>query len=404
MRRYVKHLSNGGWVVAINLARQLLTLAFLMVLVRAFEQDAVGQFQFVLAIVGLAGIFTLPGLGTAMVQSVGRGHKGTFRQLIRWRLSCSLIGAAALVVYALTLDPGGPLRAGVMAAGLLFPLAHGLAGWTDFQAGEGKFRLNALWQGAAYVMSYGGMMLALALGDPSIVWLVVITNTALALANIAAVRTVLRRVPRDASPESGALRYGLKISVWGVANTLGNHIDKVLIFTLLSPAALAVFVVAERIPEILKKYIQSLRVVLIPGFSRKTSYTKALNRKLTIVSAVISAGVLLVVFAIVPWLLPLAFTEAYTDAVFYCQLLCGTLILGQFAQTRVTFILSQLDASAMRNVILVSNSVRIVASLLLVPLFGIMGAVMSTAFYRVSTAWVVSLMIRRYQVSAEQPA
>ncbi|MCC5974544.1 MAG: oligosaccharide flippase family protein [Rubellimicrobium sp.] len=393
---YRRHLSNGGWVVAINLARQVLALGFLMVLVRAFDKEAVGQFQFVIAAVGLAGIFTLAGLGQAVIQSVARGHPGTFRTTLKWRLAGSLAGSVALAAYALLLSVDDPMRPALIAAALLFPLAHGLAGWTDVQAGEGKFKLNAIWQGLAYLLSYGGMMLALWLGTPGILWLIVIMKSALAVVNLAAVRTILGRIPRDAAAEPGALRYGLQMSLWGVANTLGNHVDKVLIFTFLSPAALAVFVIAERIPEIMKKYIQSLRVILIPGFSRRKAYTPELQRKIWLVSVALSVGILFVIFGIVPWLLPLAFTEGYGEAVLYCQLLCGTLILGQVAQTQVTFIVSRFDGSAMRNVILISNLVRIVASLILVPIFGILGAIASTALYRLSTAMIVTLMMRRY--------
>ena len=401
MKSIVRHLSNGGWVLSINMARQLLALGFLMLLVRTFEQDAVGQFQFILAAVGLVGIFTLSGLDQAVIQSVARGHPGTFRRTLKWRLSGSLIGAAVLLGYGWFLPGDDPMRGGVISAALLFPLAHGLSGWTGFQAGEGKFKLNAIWQGVAYLLSYGGMMLALSLGAPGILWLIVIMMASLATLNIAAVATILRRVPRDAPTELGALRYGLLMSLWGIANTLGNHIDKVLIFTFLSPAALAIFVIAERIPEIMKKYIQSLRVILIPGFSRKKEYTPELQRKIKLVSMVLSAGILVVIFGVVPWLLPLAFTEDYGEAVFYCQLLCGTLIVGQVAQTQVTFIVSRFDASAMRNVTLISNLVRIGASLTLIPFFGIMGAIVSTALYRLSTAVIVTYMMRRYRPAAE---
>lgn len=396
MTAITRYLSNGGWVLSINLARQGFSLVFLMMLVRTFEREAVGQFQFVIAAVGIAGVFTLPGLGQAVIQSVGRGHPGTFRTTLEWRLAGSLAGSAAITIYALLLADNA-LRPGLIAAAILFPLAHGLSGWTDVQAGEGKFKLNAIWQGVAYLLSYGGMMLSLWLGTLDILWLVVIMEMALAVVNLAAVRTILRRTPPDAPAEPGALRYGLRISLWGVANTLGNHIDKVMIFTFLSPAALAVFVIAERIPEIMKKYIQSLRVVLIPSFSRKKAYTPKLARKIRLISLVLSCGILLVIFGIVPRLLPLAFTDDYGEAVFYCQLLCGTLIVGQVAQTQMTFIGSRFDATAMRNVILFSNLVRIGASLALIPLFGIMGAITSTALYRLSIAAIVTLIMRGYR-------
>jgi hypothetical protein len=66
------------------------------------------------------------------------------------------------------------------------------------------------------------------------------------------------------------------------------------------------------------------------------------------------------------------------------------------AQTQLTFIVLRFDAPAMRNVTLISNMVRIGASLALIPVFGSMGAIASTALYRLSTAVIVTLMMRRY--------
>ncbi len=53
--------------------------------------------------------------------------------------------------------------------------------------------------------------------------------------------------------EEGSLQYGLSSSVWeGVDISGRNWVDRLLLFALGSPHLLAVYAVADRIPEVLK--------------------------------------------------------------------------------------------------------------------------------------------------------
>jgi O-antigen/teichoic acid export membrane protein len=401
LRKHKAKFVDGGWVVSANLFRQLLSLVFLMVLVRYFSREDVGRFQLVVAAVGFGGITTLPGIGDAVIQSVARGYPGTFRRTMKLRFAMSVLGAAGLAVYALLQPHASALRLALLTAAALFPFSQGLAGWTDFQSGESKFKANSLWTAAAQIVSYGGMIVALLLASPTITWLVAIMYAALAVLNITALATILPRIPKHAQPEPGAVRYGLETSVYNAIDVAGNYIDKFLLFYLLSPASLAIFVIAERIPELFKNYIKTARAVLVPGFSRKKAYTADLDRKITLLSMATSAAIAFIALLIIPWFLPLAFTDAYAETVLYSQLLCGTLVIGQISQTKKTFLVSRLDAAALRHITLGGNVVRIIASLVLVPLFGIMGAVISTAIYRLATAIIVTRVMRRYRLAAD---
>ena len=245
--------------------------------------------------------------------------------------------------------------------------------------------------------------MALLMSDPGIAWLVAISLGALATLNVAATLSIFQRVPRD-KPEPGGVSHGFRTSGYHVANSAGNHIDKFMVFYFLAPEALAVFVVAERIPEIIKKYIPAARTVLMPGFSKKTKYTRELNRKIHIVSALISFILAVIIFAVVPWFIPLAFGESYSDAVLYCQLLLATIIIGQSSQTKMTFIMSRYDDKGARNIILGGNAVRVLSSLIFIPIMGIFGAIISAALYRLCTAAFVWHHLRRHHLAdASQP-
>lgn len=395
---YKAHIANGIWVLLLQALQNVLSFVLVIVMVRVFSKDEVGQYQLIIASIGVAGMFALPGLQTAMVQSVARGFEGTFRSGLHVAFASSFLGSALLIAIGLYQAGEGKelIWWGCLVAAATFPFSYGLQGWTSYHAGHGLFRLNSIYQGLGAVLAFGSAVAMLLTLEVSIVVVVLITNLVAGIQNLVIALSIRRRVPPSAMPEPGAISYGLRTSVHGVFNIVATHADKFLIFYFLSSGALAVYAVAEKVPELLKRYMQSLRVVLIPDLSRRESYGRELDRKLTYAGIAISCGVIFIALAIVPWLIPIAFTEAYSDAVLYCQLLLGTLVVGQAATVKFTFILSKLDSRSYRDITIGANVVRLVASMVLVPLFGIFGAIASTAIYRIANAVLVWLCLRKF--------
>jgi O-antigen/teichoic acid export membrane protein len=155
--------------------------------------------------------------------------------------------------------------------------------------------------------------------------------------------------------------------------------------------------VADRIPEALKVNIQQLMSVLIPRFARQDTYAVELDRRLNLTAAVAACALLLFAFTIVPWLIPFLYTNAYCDAVLYCQLILISIAISAFAIVKNAYLSAKLDLPAMRSISLWTSSVRIVSSAILVWRFGALGAAVSTIVYRIATVGVVHYYIRRYR-------
>lgn len=389
-------------MVGVNLLQNLSSLLLMMLMVRIVSREEMGAYQLIVAAIGIAGMTCLPGLGNAIIQSVARGFAGTYRRAVPLAFGASLLGAAGLLVFALA--QVGQARElvfpGAVAAALLFPFSSGLQKWAPVLTGRGAFRHLARQRGVATLVAFGGSAIALWTIEPSIVVVVLVTNLVMAAQNIWMTVRLHRAIAANEPAEEGAIVYGLRTSLYDVVNTLGNHADKVLLFYFLSPEAVAVYAIAERVPELLKNYLQSLRSVFMPAFSRASAYTPAMARQINRVGAGISVAILAIAFLVVPWFVPVMFTQAYADAVLYCQLLLATLVIGQNATLKYTFILSRLDSRGVRDIALSANAVRLLASLLLVPIFGIAGAIAATAVYRITNVAAVSLSLRRFKAAS----
>ncbi|MGB0722153.1 MAG: lipopolysaccharide biosynthesis protein [Gammaproteobacteria bacterium] len=396
--RLKKVFRSGLWVLSADVFRQALAFVLMVAMARLLTKESVGEYQLINAAVFLANIFTLEGLNNAVVQSVARGNLGVFRKAAGAQFGLSVLGGVGLVLYGLFgVDQGSTdLRNGLFIVGVLFPLANGLTGWIAYQAGREEFKKNALYQSAVRLISYGVSIIALLVFDVTIVELVLISSATLSVANSFLVVRILLQVPKGARIEKGVMRYGLRASVYDLFNVMGRQADKFLLFYFLSAEAVAVYAIAERLPELMKTVTKSLRTVLIPDFSRRTVYTDDLDKQIGRVVAVLSVIIVVIVFLVIPWFVPLVFSQAYEESVFYCQLLFGTMIIGQMATLRYGFILSRFDSVGYRNVTVGTNLVRLVASAALVPFLGIMGAVLSTAVYRVSTSLFVWHHLKKF--------
>ena len=234
--------------------------------------------------------------------------------------------------------------------------------------------------------------------ETSIFFLISVMYSILAIINVIISLRILNNTSSTIKAEPKSISYSIKTSFYLVVNLIGNHIDKFLILYFLSPESVAIYIVAERIPELLKKYTQAIRTTLIPKFAHHKRLTKDINLKINIFSIFFTIGTLIVIILIIPWLLPIAFTNAYSESIFYSQLLCGTIIIGQFASTKITFLTSNFYHADLKTLTIVSNFIRIGSSLILIPLFGILGAILSTGLYRLSTSLVMSVLIKKYEI------
>jgi O-antigen/teichoic acid export membrane protein len=108
------------------------------------------------------------------------------------------------------------------------------------------------------------------------------------------------------------------------------------------------------------------------------------------------SGIVLLAFTAMPYLVTFLFGGAYADAVPYAQALTCSVAIGYLANLRFRYIRSRIDARSFRDITLISSAVRLAAFLILVPPFGLVGAVVGTFIYRFALMGVVRVAIKRH--------
>lgn len=391
-------IGNAFLFFALRILQKLLGLAALYFVVRAIDQDMYGQYQFIISVVAIVTIFSLPETNNAITQSVARHHLGTFRLVLPYAFVGSILGSFVLFGMAGWYEwvkNSHHMAAGFTVAAVLFPFAKGLTQWGAVKTGMENFSSLVKWDGSVTIFMQIMVVVGVLLKPGTFLVPLFCIFSFPALQNLFLTWKTYGMVAPDASVEKGSLRYGLKTTLYSFPVVLSKHIDKFMIFYFLSPEALALFAAAEKIPELTKNMVQDIAAVLAPRFARYTGYTARLDHIFKWFSTISFLLIVFIAFTILPWVFTLLFGETYNEAVPYAIALMCSVAVGNAAILRTRFIRSQLDANSMRNINLIMAFVRIVAAVVFVPLWGVTGAIMSVFLSRFVVVITVNMIIRK---------
>lgn len=401
LRTHKKILLNTLFVFSLNLLQKALGFATVYILIRTLSKDQFGDYQFILSVVGVLTVFSLPGLSNSVMQSTARGMSGTFHHALKPSLLSSLIASLILCAvgtwYLVAKDSN--LFLAFYLAAFLFPFTHGLKNWKSLIAGKEKF-LSVLYLDGFSALITAILVISTSLAFPgSIVPPLIIVFLIPAIQNTILTGYLLRKIKPCAPTEKGSIKYGIKTTLYSGFNIVANHIDKLLIYSFFSPSTLALYFTADRMSELTKSIAQNLAAVLAPRFAKTENFTKRLDKTLNIISAGLGALIIIFAFSLLPWIMNILFGDDYTQAIPYAQALLCTVAIGNHATLRNRFVNSKLDEKSNRDVILSVSLIRIIASIIFVPLLGILGAVIATFIYRISTVLIINYIVKtRYKL------
>jgi O-antigen/teichoic acid export membrane protein len=394
-------LLNGvKWQTTLTLVRQLVSFLAILVVIRTFDRDQYGNYQFVFTMISFFGLSALSGMKTVVNQSVARGHDGTYNDATSMSFCGACLGAISLAIYSGYLWTHGnfELAQVFILAAVLFPSAYGLTNWQPFLLAKHRYRTFALIQSFSAIAAQLFLVACVLLRPDTILFASLTALCVSSIQNIYMHRKCQASTENEKLSEEGSMAYGLRVSFYDMFNVLGNISERFIIFSSMSPSALAGYAVASRLPELTKDYLQSLRSVIIPQLAQQKTLTKSLNRYINKCAAAFFLLAASISFFIVPWIVPTLFTDVYTDVVIYCQVLFLSVGVSAYSTLKFGFILSRLDDKSVRNIHIVSNIVRVSCALILIPLYGISGAVASVVIYRLATILIVNYQISKFHL------
>lgn len=388
--------SNSFWLSAGQGASAFASFGLALILANLLSPSTYGTYKYALSVFGLLSVFTLSGMNTAVMVAVARGADGAFwpafKTKVRWGLLAGL-GSAAVAVYYL-LRGANELGAAFLVGAALLPIMDSLTIYGSIFAGRAKFKAST-WYGVATQAFIVACLAVAAVAGAGVLGLAVTYLAATTASRAICLVATLRREPlAPGKPDEETVRYGKHLSVSGLIGSLVGQADSLIVYHFLGPAALAIFALALAPVAPLKTLLKSVLNLAFPKFSQHSweELRGSLLRKALRAVLLVLPGVAAVV-VVLPYLYQLFFPQ-YLASAPYAQAYALTLLL--FPEKLIGVALTAHGAQREIYIMNTTNAlVRVSLFLVLVPLWGLWGAMVATVGqYLVALTLSLSLFIR----------
>ncbi len=327
----ISYLAKGGlWTTLSFVVGTLGSVVTMIAFGNLLPRETYGTYNYLLSLGASLSFLTLSGIGPAVMRAVARGYESIVPQALR--LSFKYNSLAVLTILAVASYYG--VKGNELFATSLFLLAIAYPVTEVFhlykQILTARRRFDLLTKITSIITLVGALVtvIALLLTD-NILVLIGIYTTMSIIPNVLAYHYITRGMSRslpDQVQVREMKRTALHFTGAGAIGVIASYIDKVLLFQVAGPGALAVYGFAIAGPERLKSLVKNWGSVALPKLTRRSLeqiHDAVYNR--IFLSLVLGTGLFLIYLLIAPILFNI-FLPKYLDAVPYSQALALTLV------------------------------------------------------------------------------
>ncbi len=358
---------------ASSLAAFFLAIAFANLL----PQETYGTYKYILSLMGILSIPTLQGMNTSIKKAVAQNYEGSLMPAIKTKLKWGSLSAIAALILSFYyfLNKDNTLTFAFLILAVFIPFFHALQIYGSFLQGRKLFKFSAKYRIITQLLSTSSIIGILFLSNN--IFLILFTylaaNTFLrALFTF----TTIKKFKPNKKSDPEAISYGKHLSLVRALGIIAGKTDKIILWHFLGAAPLAIYSFATAPPKQINKINGTIINLAFPKLAqrkiseiRQTLPVKLFRFLLIIVPIVI------VYIILAPYLYELLFPQ-YTDAIFYSQIFALVLLFQPVNLIRTTF-----TAHAHKRKIYFLSTVnpifKITSLIILIPLFGILGAIIS---------------------------
>ncbi len=381
-------LKSGSWITVGKILGSFIAFLLSIAYARYLSKSVYGDYRYILSVLSIAGIFALPGMGTAITRAVARGYDGTFRsggRLIFFSsFGITIIGL--LLAVGFYVNGNTSLAWGFVIASLIVPFVEGLGNWRAFYDGKKAFKAKTilnlcdqLFYALVMLLGIGMILFFNTHGPTSLLILLAAYSLGEGIPNIYFFLRTLKKVPRDAPTEAGSISYGLHLSLTNIPSTIANYLDAILLHSFIGPGALAVYSFAIAPPEQLKALFSIIPDIAFPKLALRTSEStgntelkRNLDKKI-FRSTIITLFITGLYIAAAPFIYNVFF-PAYTKAIMLSQVFALSLILFPFGIYN-TALKAEGNIKKVYVYNIAAPTIQIVALIVLIPFYGLWGAI-----------------------------
>ena len=381
-------IGGGLWLLLPFTVNNLLGIIRTIFFARLLEQEVYGQFTFVNATVGTLAILTLPGISTALVETVARGNWGSMIDAARARALWGSLGTLAMTSLSLYFYSQGQyqLVIAMLISGVFLPFVSAFQVVQPYHSGRKQFKMVGLIRTGIVILSTSLLLLVLWLGG-GLIWLVLVDSASKLIFYFTFFLFAKSEV-LDSPHDPEVVSYGRALTGAQAIGSIAAYLDSVILGFTAGFVDVAIYRIASVFPNNYKSLTKMLSTLSLPKLAEhpnKRVYTQQTRRQLFYLLA-INLTFVIVIIAIIQFIIPILYGEHYKSSVIYAQLLMLSFIFGLPNSFFVAALQARKQTRAIAHANLIFGGLQIGALLIFVPILGIMGIVLSRIISRWSSA------------------
>lgn len=379
------YLTKGGFWLTFGqgvamLSGFLISIAF----ANLFPKESFGTYKFILSVAGIMGIFSLTGIGSAIIQSVASGFENSlsqgFRTNLRWSVGIFLAGIVLSTYYYL--NGNWLLSFSFLLVGILTPFTNSASLYGSYLTGKKDFRKSSFYGIIRNIGPVIALIVTLFL-TKSLVIIIIVYFVVGALVPLFLYYLTRRtqRHKKNAREDPELVSYTKHLSLMDVIGQIASNLDKILVFHYLGAAQLAIYAFAIAPVEQLQGGKKILSTLIFPKLSEQSfpKLQKSAPRKalLLTVYALSLAGIYVL---LIPYFYKFFYPQ-YLDAVLYSQVYALTL-LAIFGTVFDSTLQAHKKKKEMYLHRIIVPIVQISLFFILLPRWGLMGLIVAHVIVR----------------------
>lgn len=375
-------ISGSFWMTA----AQSITVFFGIITTALFahylSEPEYGIYRYLLSIGILLSSFSLVGVGQAILQAAAKKHFSFYRESIKetlfYSLGITITSIIASVYYVI--HENYILTAGCVLIALFQPLINSFQFLPVYLLGARRFKESAIIQSIKAISVSLASIIALYLTSNIIILFAVylLSNSVFNVTSFLVTKRV-RSEPTPNKIREEFISYAKHTSVRNLISNVGFRLDSILVFTQLGAIELALYSIANAIPEQIKGTFKNLTALLLPKYAQHeniTSIKRSIPRR-SIQFLVVLIAITLIYCLFAPTVYQLLFPK-YEDSVFYSQLF-ALIFPSYIYYLPLSAMMSQLDERGLYNFHLWTSVFQIIVTILFIHFFNLIGAVLARA-------------------------
>lgn len=390
------YLARGGfWLSSGQIISMAIAFGSAVAFANLLDPAIYGDYKYILSLLGVLGIFSLDGIGSAVTQAVARGLEGSFYAGFKVKLKWGLLGSLAAIggaiyywIHGNTLIPV-PL----LISAIFIPLMYASQIYGAFLNGRKLFHIQVSYGIINQVVSAIAIITALFF-TKNVFWLIAVYFFSHTVLNYSFYFFTKIKFRPNKKEDEKTIGYAKHLSLMSVINYIATYLDKILLFNFMGPAQLAIYSFALLIPEQIKGITDNLNTLAFPKLAQKSrEEIKANMMKRFWKLALLAIIIIFLYIIIVPFFFKIFFPR-YLGSVNYSQVYMLTLVSFPALIMSTAF-----GAKMMKKELYLLRIVpltRIVLFSTLIPFFGIWGAIAAEIGGEIVSLTLILFLFRKF--------